>query len=88
MFTSKLLVQFFMVELAKRMPSYMAIINDAWPGSVHDPQFNRELDQAFVGAMVKKIMRHVAYTSADGARMMTNAIVKYGDKTHGQFLSF
>ncbi|GKU06454.1 short-chain dehydrogenase reductase family protein [Fusarium langsethiae] len=88
MFTSKLLCQFFLVELAKRVPSSLAVINGASPGSVHDSQFNREIDQTFSGAVVKRIMKYVVYTSADGARMMTDAIVNHGDETHGQFLSF
>ncbi|WXC58135.1 hypothetical protein SNK03_004033 [Fusarium graminearum] len=88
MFNSKLLGQFFIAELAKRVPSSLAIINGASPGSIHDSQFNREIDQTFSGAMVKRVMKHIANTSANGARMMTDAIVKHGEETHGQFLSF
>ncbi|KAF5027021.1 hypothetical protein F66182_896 [Fusarium sp. NRRL 66182] len=88
MMTSKLLGQFLITELAKRVPSSLAIINGASPGAIHDSQFNREIDQTFSGAMFKKVMRHVAYTSAVGARMITDASVKHGEETHGQFLSF
>ncbi|RFN44759.1 short-chain dehydrogenase/reductase sdr [Fusarium flagelliforme] len=88
MMTSKLLGQFFVAELAKRIPSSLAIINSASPGAIHDSQFNREIDQTFAGAIFKRFQKYVANTSAVGAHMMTYAALKHGEETHGQFLSF
>ncbi len=88
MFVSKLLGQMFLNELAKRVPPSVAVINAASPGSVHDSEFNRELDKTTAGAVIKAIMRRVANTAAVGARMITDAIVNHGEETHGQFLSF
>ena len=88
MFTSKLLGQYFISKLASRVPATVAVINSASPGSVHDSQFNREIDKTPTGAIVKRILRRVANTAAVGARMMTDAAVHHGEETHGQFLSF
>lgn len=88
MMTSKLLGQFFVAYLAKRVPPCLAIINSASPGAVHDSQFNREINQTFAGAIFKRFHRHVANTSTVGAHMITNAALEHGEETHGQFLSF
>ncbi|KAK4185135.1 short chain dehydrogenase sol3 [Podospora australis] len=88
MFVSKLLGQFFLQELAKRVPTSVAVINAASPGAIHDSDFNRELDETPAGAVIKKVLRRIANTSAVGARMMIDAAVKHGAETHGQFLSF
>ncbi|KAI1070694.1 hypothetical protein LB507_006645 [Fusarium sp. FIESC RH6] len=88
MMTSKLLGQFFIAYLAKRVPPSLAIINSASPGAIHDSQFDREINQTFAGAIFKRIHRHVANTSTVGAHMITNAALKHGEETHGQFLSF
>ncbi|KAH7324350.1 hypothetical protein B0I35DRAFT_349684 [Stachybotrys elegans] len=88
MFTSKLLGQFFIAGLAKRVPSSLVIINGASPGSIHDSQFNREIDQTFTGAIAKKVLRRVANSAAVGAHMITDAALKHGEESHGQFLSF
>ncbi|TGJ86589.1 hypothetical protein E0Z10_g2192 [Xylaria hypoxylon] len=45
MFVSKLLGQYFIGALAKQVPTSVAVINAASPGSVHDSQFNREIDK-------------------------------------------
>ena len=88
MMTSKLLGQFFVADIAKRVPSSLAVINSASPGAIHDSQFNREINQTFVGAIFKRFHRHVANTSTVGAHMITDAALKHGEETHGQFLSF
>jgi hypothetical protein len=66
----------------------VAIINGASPGSVHDSEFNRDLDKTTAGAVIKTVMRRIANTAAVGARMMTDAAVNHGEEVHGQFLSF
>lgn len=88
MFVSKLLGQFLVAELAKRTPTSVAIINSASPGSIHDSQYNREIDQTFAGKIIKMILKIVANSSAVGARMITDAAVNHGDASHGQFTSF
>ncbi|TVY16168.1 Short chain dehydrogenase sol3 [Lachnellula arida] len=88
MFVSKLLGQFFLHELAKRVPASVAVINAASPSAVHDSEFNREHDKTFSGAIAKRVMRRIAVTGAVGARVITDAAVNHGDETHGQFFSF
>ncbi len=88
MFVSKLLGQLFLHRLAKHVPPSVAVINAASPGSVHDSEFNRELDKTAAGAVAKLVMRRLANTAAVGARMMTDAAINHGEEVHGQFLSF
>jgi len=85
-FVSKLLGQFFLAELAKHVPTSVAVINAATPGMCHDSQLNRELDLTLKGKIAKIFMRRVGYSSAVGARMITDAAVQHGDETHGQYL--
>lgn len=88
MFVSKLLGQYFLSELATRVPASVAVINGTSPGSVYDTQFNRELNKTPVGPVLKMVLRCVGNNSVVGARMITDAAVHHGDETHGQFLSF
>ena len=89
MFVSKLLGQLFMHRLSKLVPpGRVAIVNGASPGSVHDSEFNRDLDKTTAGAVIKTVMRRIANTAAVGARMMTDAAVNHGEEVHWQFLSF
>ncbi|KGO64139.1 Short-chain dehydrogenase/reductase SDR [Penicillium italicum] len=88
MMVSKLLGQFFLSHLASIVPPSVVVINATSPGSVHDSEFNREHDKSFSGAIAKVVMRRLANTAAVGARMITDAAVKHGQETHGEFLSF
>ncbi|KAI1502047.1 hypothetical protein F5X99DRAFT_427696 [Biscogniauxia marginata] len=88
LFVSKLLGQYFLAALAKRVPASVAVINGASPGSIHDSQFNRDIDKTTAGQIAKMILRRVGNSSAVGARMITDATVRHGEETHGQFLSF
>lgn len=85
MFIAKLLQQFFITELANRVPASIAVINSASPGSVYDTEFNRESEQ---GVLVKKVLKMMGNSASVGARMITDAAVNHGEETHGQFLSF
>ncbi|KAK8014329.1 short-chain dehydrogenase [Apiospora arundinis] len=87
-FVSKLLGQFFLTKLAGVVPPSVAIINAASPGTIHDSRFTRDRDGTRAGAISKAILRRFGHTSAVGARMMTDAAVRHGKETHGQFLSF
>ncbi|KAI1131076.1 hypothetical protein F5Y10DRAFT_89387 [Nemania abortiva] len=88
MFVSKLLGQYFVSSLAKKVPSSVAVVNGASPGSVHDSQFNRELNKTPAGPVVRMILRRVGNSSAVAARMITDAAVRHGEAAHGQFYSF
>ncbi|KAJ5371905.1 Short-chain dehydrogenase/reductase SDR [Penicillium concentricum] len=88
MMVSKLLGQFFLSYVASIVPPSVVVINATSPGSVHDSEFNREHDKSFSGAIAKVVMRRLANTAAVGARMITDAAVKHGPETHGEFLSF
>ncbi|KAK2605935.1 hypothetical protein QQS21_003661 [Conoideocrella luteorostrata] len=87
MMVSKLLGQFFLAELAKRVPPSAVVINYATPGMVHDSQFNREIDGTFGGKIAFVFIRRIGYTSLVAARHITDAIVKHGEESHGQYLS-
>jgi NAD(P)-dependent dehydrogenase (short-subunit alcohol dehydrogenase family) len=88
MFVSKLLGQFFLRELAWRVPARIAVINAASPGAIHDSEFNRDLDGTVAGAVIGAGLRWIGNSSAVGARMVTDAAVNHGEETHGQFWSF
>ncbi|KAJ2955933.1 hypothetical protein NQ176_g11356 [Zarea fungicola] len=88
MMVSKLLGQFYMSELARRVPSSVVCINCATPGMVQGTQFNREVDATFGGKLVKPIIRRLGYTPEVGARYITDAALQHGDEeVHGQYLS-
>ncbi|KAL1858184.1 hypothetical protein Daus18300_010066 [Diaporthe australafricana] len=88
MFVSKLLAQYFVNALAKQVPPSAAVINAVSPGAIHDSQFDRDIDKTPAGSVVKMILRRVGNSAAVGARMITDAAVRHGEETHGQFLSF
>ncbi|KAK7751572.1 hypothetical protein SLS62_006522 [Diatrype stigma] len=85
MFVGKLLQQFFVTELAGRVPPSAALVNACSPGSVYGTDFNRETPP---GALTKFVWSYVGSSPSVGARMITDAAVNHGDETHGQFLSF
>ena len=87
MMVSKLLGQFFITELAKRVPPTVAVLNCATPGMVHDSEFNRDVDKTMGGKIAKVFMRRIGYTAVVGARHITDAAVKHGEETHGHYLS-
>ncbi|KAK0702475.1 hypothetical protein B0T21DRAFT_300184 [Apiosordaria backusii] len=88
MFTSKLLGQFFLHELAKRVPASVAVINGASPGMVNDSEFDREFRKTSTGAVMQRIKMWIGNSSAVAARMVMCAAVGCGEETHGEFLSF
>ncbi|KAI0153244.1 hypothetical protein GGR57DRAFT_513063 [Xylariaceae sp. FL1272] len=88
MVVSKLLGQYFVSAVAPRVPPSVATINGASPGAIGDSQLDRDLIDTPCFASVKSIQRAIAFTSAVGARLITDAAVRHGEKSHGQFLSF
>ncbi|KAK8036449.1 hypothetical protein PG991_001586 [Apiospora marii] len=88
-FVSKLLGQFFLRRLARVVPPAVAVLNAASPGSVWDSRFGRDREGTAAGAVAKTVLRcGFGHTAAVGARMVTDAAVRHGAETHGQFLSF
>lgn len=85
---SKLLGQFFMSELVKRVPPSVAIINAASPGTCTDAELNKDHDKKLIGKLVKVFRLLTGNPCSVGARMITDALVKHGPESHGQFLSF
>ncbi|KAI0382172.1 NAD(P)-binding protein [Hypomontagnella monticulosa] len=85
-FVSKLLGQLFLVELAKRVPSSVVVVNAATPMMVHDSEISRDTAQSLVGKIAEVFRRRIGYTSAVGARMIVDAAVNHGEETHGQYL--
>ncbi|KAI0103465.1 NAD(P)-binding protein [Daldinia grandis] len=85
-FVSKLLGQLFLVELAKRVPSSVAVINTATPMMVYDSGISRDTARSFQGKIAEVFRRRIGYTSTVGARMIVDAAVKHGEETHGQYL--
>ncbi|KAI1456432.1 NAD(P)-binding protein [Annulohypoxylon moriforme] len=87
-FVSKLLCQFFLVELARKVPLSVAVINASTPGMVYDSQISRDTAQTFSGKVAEVFRRRIGYTSAVGSRMIVDAAVRHGEETHGQYLNF
>lgn len=87
MVVSKLLCQFFIMELARRVPPSVAIINAATPSGLSDSVMMAD-QRGISGAMNRFMMRCIGRPSAAGAHMMVDALVQRGAETHGKFLSF
>lgn len=88
MMVSKLLEQFFLAKIAAIVPPSVTVINAVSPGSVYGTEFNRDREGTFAGAVAAAVMKRIANAPTVGARMITDAVVKHGEETHGQFLSF
>lgn len=84
---TKLLVQLFLAELAKRVPSSHAIINAANPGwcygtgMVPNPRWY-DL-RSYVGPFFVRVMGRAP---AVGARALVDAAVRQGEESHGQYV--
>ncbi|XXH01609.1 hypothetical protein Hte_007969 [Hypoxylon texense] len=84
--TSRLVGQLFLSELAKRVPPTVAIINFPNPGMCYGTGLNKEADGTLLGVFLKIYFRLLGRTSAVGARALTDAAVRHGDESHGQYL--
>ncbi|EFR01710.1 retinol dehydrogenase 12 [Nannizzia gypsea CBS 118893] len=83
--TSKLLAQLFLARLAKQVPPSVATINTPNPGLCKTSltrNYKTSLQRVLFG--IFKLV--FARTAAVGARSITNAIVKHGSESHGQYL--
>ncbi|KAI2621801.1 retinol dehydrogenase 12 [Hypoxylon sp. NC1633] len=83
--TSKLLCQLFLVELNKRIPPSVAVINAPNPGLCKSDLY-REFSGNILGFLFGIFRSIVARTISVGARTLTDAAVKHGQESHGQYL--
>ncbi|KAI0009468.1 retinol dehydrogenase 12 [Xylariaceae sp. FL0662B] len=84
--TSKLLCQLFLSELTKRVPPSVAIINAPNPGMCYGSGLNRDADGTLLGVFLRIVWRLLGRSTSVGARAVTDAVVKHGAETHGQYL--
>ncbi|KAJ4859919.1 short chain dehydrogenase domain-containing protein [Trichoderma breve] len=83
--TSKLLGQMFLTELVKRVPSSVAIINAPNPGLCKS-SLAREMNSPFQKVFMAVFYFLLGRTLSVGARAFTDAAVKQGAESHGQYL--
>ncbi|PNP50317.1 hypothetical protein THARTR1_09025 [Trichoderma harzianum] len=83
--TSKLLGHMFLTELVKRVPSSVAIINAPNPGLCKS-NLAREMTSPFQKAFMAIFYFLLGRTLSVGARAFTDAVVKQGAESHGQYL--
>ncbi|KAI3343782.1 hypothetical protein F4824DRAFT_441261 [Ustulina deusta] len=84
--TSKLLGQLFMVELTRRVPSSVAIVNYVHPGLCYGSGLARDGAGTLMGFIAGIIFRIFGRSCASGARVMVDAAVAHGEEVHGQYL--
>ncbi|KAI0487710.1 NAD(P)-binding protein [Xylaria cf. heliscus] len=83
---SKLLGQLFIVELVKRVPSSVAIINCVNPGFCHSSGLSRDADGTTLGLFVGIMGRLLGRSPSMGARCVVDAAVNHGAEVHGQYV--
>ncbi|KAH8159955.1 hypothetical protein CIB48_g8288 [Xylaria polymorpha] len=85
-YTSKLLGQLFLVELVKRIPPSVAVINACNPGLCHGSGLHHETMTGLPGYIFAGIKRIIGRSMRIGARCLTDAAVKHGEESHGQYI--
>jgi NAD(P)-dependent dehydrogenase (short-subunit alcohol dehydrogenase family) len=85
-YSSKLLGQLFLVELVKRVPSSVAVVNACNPGLCHGSGLHHETLGSLPGTIFAGIKRILGRSTRIGARVLTDAAVKHGQESHGQYL--
>lgn len=84
--TSKLLVQLFLSELTKVVPSSDVVINAANPGFCYGTSLSRDADGTLLGFIVFLMSHIIGHSPAIGARAVIDAAVKKGQESHGQYV--
>ncbi|KAK7723952.1 hypothetical protein SLS64_000285 [Diaporthe eres] len=84
--TSKLLVQLFLSELVKVVPSSTVIINAANPGFCYGTSLARDANGTLLGLIVFIMSHIIGHAPAIGARAVVDAAVKKGRESHGQYV--
>ncbi|KAL7942018.1 hypothetical protein V8C42DRAFT_355142 [Trichoderma barbatum] len=83
--TSKLLGQLFLTELVKRVPPSVAIINAPNPGLCKSG-LGREVTTPIEKMLYSVLQFFLGRQGSVGARAFTDAVVKQGAESHGQYL--
>ncbi|RYP51135.1 hypothetical protein DL768_003482 [Monosporascus sp. mg162] len=83
---SKLLAQFFLTELAERVPASVVTLAAANPGFCYGTELQRDGKGTLLGFLFGFVTRGVGRPCHIGARPIVHAAVKFGEKVHGQFV--
>ncbi|RYP55561.1 hypothetical protein DL769_010118 [Monosporascus sp. CRB-8-3] len=83
---SKLLGQFFLTELAERVPASVVTLDAVNPGFCYGSDLQRDGKGTFLGFLFKCFSRVVGRPCHIGARSIVHAAVNFGEKVHGQYV--
>ncbi|KAL6821699.1 hypothetical protein J3E69DRAFT_339148 [Trichoderma sp. SZMC 28015] len=83
--TSKLLGQFYLTELAKKVPASVVTIDSVNPSFCYGTDLTRDGDGTLAGLLVNGFRRIVGKPPAVGALSLVHAAVSFGEEVHGQF---
>ncbi|KAF3766675.1 NAD(P)-binding protein [Cryphonectria parasitica EP155] len=86
--TSKLLGQLFLTELAKRVPTSVAIINAGSPGLCAGSGLSRDAAGTFLRFPLAIYFGIFGRKSAVGAHVVLDAALKKGEESHGEVIDF
>ncbi|RYP29950.1 hypothetical protein DL767_006483 [Monosporascus sp. MG133] len=84
--TSRLLSQLFVTEIAKRVPSSVAIVTMPNPGLCYGTGLGRSPGGSAGDTIASFLKRIVGRSTAVGARAITDGAVNHGPEAHGQYL--
>lgn len=84
--TSKLLGQLFLAELARRVPSSVAVINAPNPGLCYGSNLMNDFSGGVAGSFIGVMVRLFGRSTEVGAWALTDATVRHGPESHGQYL--
>ncbi|RYP81324.1 hypothetical protein DL769_002053 [Monosporascus sp. CRB-8-3] len=84
--TSKLLGQLFVTEMAKRIPSSVAILTMPNPGLCYGTGLGRSPGGSVGDTIASFVKRIIGRSTAVGARALTDGAVNHGPEAHGQYL--
>lgn len=83
--TSKLLGQFYLTELAKKVPASVVTIDAVNPGFCHGTALTRDGNGTLAGSIVNGVRRVIGKPSTVGALSIVHAAVSFGQEAHGQY---
>ncbi|RFU76456.1 short-chain dehydrogenase [Trichoderma arundinaceum] len=84
--TSKLLSQFYLTELAKKVPASAVTIDAVNPGFCYGTALTRGGDGTLTGLIVNGVRRIIGKSSRVGALSIVHAAVSFGEEVHGQYV--
>ena len=83
--TSKLLGQLFLTELAKRVPPTVVLVNASNPGLCYGSSLMSDLG-GVPGLIVGFMVRLLGRSTSLGAQALTDASVRHGLESHGHYI--